>query len=75
MDYGTAIGAKSSTASANVGQALGQGMINSAQAMNASNQYSPWASLLGTAGQQMQNYQQSSVDGTYRFNPFTGQPL
>lgn len=68
MDYGTAIGSKTSTYGANAGSLLGQGMINSAQTMQAANSYSPWGGLLTGLGNQMQNYQQPQQ----QMNPLAG---
>jgi len=66
MDIGTAIGAKSSTASANAGLLTAKGMANAAQTMQPANAYSPWGTLLSGAGQAINNYGQPQ--------PYYGQP-
>jgi len=73
MDIGTAIGAKSSTASANAGLLNAQGMTNAAQTMQPANAYSPWGTLLSGAGQAINNYGQPQQQ--YRFDPMTGRAL
>lgn len=67
MDTGTAIGAKTSTANANVGSLLGQGMISSAATMQPYNAYSPWGGLLSGLSGGMQQYQQQQ-----QLNPMAG---
>lgn len=50
MDIGTSIGAKTSTAAADAGRLMAQGMTNAAQTMQPANAYSPWGSLLAGTG-------------------------
>jgi len=69
MDIGTAIGAKSSTASANAGLLTAQGLANAAQTMQPANAYSPWGTLLSGAGQAIGNYNQPQQP-TYDPNKF-----
>jgi hypothetical protein len=68
MDYGTAIGSKTSTANANVGSLLGQGMISSAATMQPTNSYSGWANLLSGTGDAMMMNQQPQQQ-QQQFNP------
>lgn len=53
MDTGINIGAKGTAATAQSGMLLGQGISNSAQAMQQANQYSPWGNLLSGFGNAM----------------------
>lgn len=53
MDQGINIGAKGTAATAQSGMLLGQGVQNSAQAMQQANQYSPWGNLLSGFGNAM----------------------
>ncbi len=73
MDIGTSLGAKTSSAAANVGQLLGQGMVNSASTMQGVNSYSPWGSLLSGAGNMLSQY--SGQQQQQRFDPYIGQAL
>jgi hypothetical protein len=68
MDIGTSLGAKTSSATANVGSLLGQGMLSSAATMVPSNSYSGWGSLLSGMGDSMMMNQQQQQQ-QQQFNP------
>lgn len=72
LDLGMTLGGKVTAANTNVGNALSQGTIGSANAMAASNAYSPWANLLSGVGGLFSNTNQQQQ---YKFDPFTGKAL
>jgi len=66
MDQGINIGAKGTAATAQSGMLLGQGISNSAQAMQQANQYSPWGNLLSGFGNAMtQQYGQPQQNRSF----------